>query len=36
MDYDIIDDIVIDKNPSILEEYDKVIMLHNEYVTRYV
>ena len=34
MDYDIIDDIVIDKNPSILEEYDKVIMLHNEYVTR--
>ena len=24
----------IDKNPSILEKYDKVIMLHSEYVTR--
>ena len=34
MGYDVIDDIIIDKNPSILEEYDKVIMLHNEYVTR--
>ena len=34
MGYDVIDDITIDKNPSILEEYDKVIMLHNEYVTR--
>ena len=24
----------IDKNPSILQQFDKVIMLHNEYVTR--
>jgi len=32
--YDIIDDIDIDKNPSILEKFDKVILLHNEYVTR--
>ena len=32
--YDIIDDIDIDKNPTILEKYDKVILLHNEFVTR--
>ena len=24
----------IDKNPDMLKKYDKVIMLHNEYVTR--
>ena len=27
-------DVDIDKNPSILNEFDKVILLHNEYVTR--
>lgn len=32
--YDTITDIDIDKNPDILSEYDKVIMLHSEYVTR--
>lgn len=32
--YDIINDITIDQNPTILKRYDKVIMLHNEYVTR--
>ena len=32
--YDFITDIDIDKNPSILQNYDKVILLHNEYVTR--
>ena len=32
--YDFITDINIDKNPSILQNYDKVILLHNEYVTR--
>ena len=32
--YEIIDDIDIDKNPAILEKYDKVILLHNEFVTR--
>ena len=32
--YPSITDIDIDKNPSILQQYDKVIMLHNEYVTR--
>lgn len=32
--YEVIDDIDIDKNPSILEQYDKVILLHNEFVTR--
>ena len=31
--YDIIDDIDLDKNPKILEDYDKVILLHNEFVT---
>ena len=34
MGYDIINDIILDKNPDVLERYDKVIMLHNEYVTR--
>ena len=32
--YPSIPDIEIDKNPSILQQFDKVIMLHNEYVTR--
>ena len=32
--YSPITDIDIDKNPSILKRYDKIIMLHNEYVTR--
>jgi hypothetical protein len=32
--YPTITDIEIDKNPSILQQFDKVIMLHNEYVTR--
>ena len=34
MGYRTIDDVAIDKNPNILDEYEKVIMLHNEYVTR--
>ncbi len=32
--YDFITDIEIDKNPGILQQFDKVIILHNEYVTR--
>lgn len=32
--YSFITDIDIDKNPSILTKYDKVILLHNEYVTQ--
>lgn len=32
--YQIITDIDVDKNPEILKEYDKIILLHNEYVTR--
>lgn len=32
--YDSISDIDIDKQPTILEKYDKVILLHNEYVTK--
>jgi len=32
--YPHITDVEIDKDPSILQQYDKVIMLHNEYVTR--
>ena len=32
--YPTITDTEIDRNPSILQQYDKVIMLHNEYVTR--
>ena len=32
--YQVIDDIDIDKNPTILDNYDKIILLHNEYVTK--
>ena len=32
--YETISDIDVDKNPDILKKYDKVILLHNEYVTR--
>ncbi len=32
--YDYITDIEVDKNPEILKKYDKVILLHNEYVTQ--
>ena len=32
--YTSITDIEIDRNPGILQQFDKVIMLHNEYVTR--
>ena len=34
LDYQIIDDVELDQNPSILQKYDKVILLHNEFVTR--
>ena len=34
LNYSIITDITLDKNPSILKKYDKVILLHNEYVTK--
>ena len=32
--YHSITDIEIDRNPGVLAQFDKVIMLHNEYVTR--
>jgi len=32
--YDSVTDMELDKNPSILTKYDKVIMLHSEYVTK--
>jgi hypothetical protein len=32
--YSSITDVDIEKDPSILQQFDKVIMLHNEYVTR--
>ena len=32
--YSSITDVEIDRNPSILQQFDKVIMLHSEYVTR--
>lgn len=32
--YQVLDDIDVDKNPSILKNYDKVILLHNEFVTK--
>ena len=33
LDYDIITDISIHQNPEILFSYEKIILLHNEYVT---
>jgi len=32
--YDLVTDIDIDQNPKILEKYDKIILLHNEYMTQ--
>ena len=32
--YDFITDVDIDKNPEILSNYDRVILLHNEYATQ--
>ena len=32
--YDTITDIDIDQNPKILDKYDEIILLHNEYVTQ--
>lgn len=32
--YDVIDDVYLDQNPQILGIYKKVILLHNEFVTR--
>lgn len=34
LEYEIITDIDVDQNPGILQKYDKVILLHNEYVTK--
>ena len=34
LNYSQITDIDIDKNPDILKKYDRVIILHNEYVTK--
>ena len=34
LNYDTVTDVDVDKNPSILEKYKKVIILHNEYVTQ--
>ena len=32
--YQVIDDIDVDKNPEILGQFDKVVLLHNEFVTK--
>ena len=32
--YDFLMDETVDKNPEILKNYDKIILLHNEYVTK--
>lgn len=34
LNYSYITDIDVDKNPDILKKYDKIILLHNEYVTQ--
>ena len=34
LNYEILSDIEIEKNPSILESYDKIIVLQNKYVTK--
>lgn len=32
--YTMLDDIQVDKNPNILRQFDKIILLHNEFVTK--
>ena len=32
--YDSITDVELDKNPNLISEYNKIIILHNEYVTK--
>lgn len=32
--YDTVTDLDVDQNPAILKQYDKIIVLHNEYVTQ--
>lgn len=32
--YQVLDDVDVDKNPGILKNYDKIILLHNEFVTK--
>lgn len=32
--YEIVNDLYVDKNPEKLKDYDKVIVLHNEYITK--
>jgi hypothetical protein len=34
LEYDFLLDETVDKNPEILKNYDKIILLHNEYVTK--
>jgi hypothetical protein len=34
LNYNYVTDVEVDKNPNILKKYDKVIILHNEYVTQ--
>jgi len=34
LEYDSISDLELHKNPSILNNYDKIILLHNEYVSK--
>ncbi len=34
LNYNFLSDIDVDKNPDILKDFDKVILLHNEYVTK--
>ena len=34
LNYEFVTDIDVDKDPSILNKYDKVILMHNEYVTQ--
>lgn len=34
LNYSVITDVDVDRNPNILKNYDKVILLHNEYVTQ--
>lgn len=34
LNYDFVTDVDVDKDPSILKKYDRIIVLHNEYVTQ--
>ena len=34
LNYQVLDDVMVDKNPDILDQFETIILLHNEFVTK--